>query len=177
MLSIEGERWLVSLGGFFGERMPQNHPEFLAYAQSLPVPDLYDVIRRSEPVSEVVHYRFAGSLRRHYERLKRFPEGLIVLGDAVCSFNPIYGQGMTVSAIEAELLDNSLLRAKANGGIDPDFARRWFKSIQPAINAAWVGGSLRTTAFPNSRASVHRVSEHCSGILSACTRRHTGTAM
>jgi 2-polyprenyl-6-methoxyphenol hydroxylase-like FAD-dependent oxidoreductase len=136
---IEGDRWLVGLQGFFDDPMPRDREDFQAYARSLAVPDLYEMIRDCEPLSEVKQYRFAGSLRHRYEQLSRLPEGLIVLGDAVCSFNPVYGQGMTVSALEAEILGGMLVRAKAEGGLSPDFARRWFKSIEPVIDAAWTG--------------------------------------
>jgi len=146
--AIEGNRWLVSLSGYFDEQLPRTHDEFLAFAQSLPVPDLYDLLRHSEPISEVVHYRFAGSVRHHYERLERFPEGLIVLGDAVCCFNPVYGQGMTVSAVEAEILDQALVGAKASGGIEPGFGQRWFRKIQPAVDAAWDSVLVEDYRFP-----------------------------
>jgi 2-polyprenyl-6-methoxyphenol hydroxylase-like FAD-dependent oxidoreductase len=136
---IEGDRWLVGLPGFFDEPMPQDHEAFLAYARSLAVPDLYEIIRGCEPLSEIKRYRFAGSLRRRYEQLDRLPEGLIVLGDAVCSFNPVYGQGMTVSALEAKSLGSMLEQAKAEGGLGPDFTWRWFKTIKPVIDAAWTG--------------------------------------
>ena len=148
LLPIEGSRWLVTLVSRFDEPTPQDHDAFVAFARSLPALRLYHVIRDLEPSSEIVHHRFAGSLWRHYEQLTRFPEGLLVLGDAVCSFNPVYGQGMTVSAIEAECLDRALTRARDAGGIDPAFAQRWFRTIQPVVDAAWSGASLEDYRFP-----------------------------
>jgi 2-polyprenyl-6-methoxyphenol hydroxylase-like FAD-dependent oxidoreductase len=148
IFAIEGDRWLVSLGGFFDEPVSNDHDEFLAYAQSLPVPDLHGAIRDGEPLSDLVHYRFAGSVRHRYERLRRFPNGLVVLGDAVCSFNPIYGQGMTVSAIEAEVLRHALSDARAKGGVGPDFGRQWFRSIQPTIDIAWDSVRVEDYRFP-----------------------------
>jgi 2-polyprenyl-6-methoxyphenol hydroxylase-like FAD-dependent oxidoreductase len=145
---IEGDQWLVTLPGFFDEPMPRDHDGFLAFAGSLAVPDLYDVIRECEPLSEIKRHRFVRSLRRHYERLERFPEGLIVIGDAVCSFNPVYGQGMTVSAIEAEALGQMLADARARGGIGLDFSQSWFSVIKPVIDAAWNGVRLEDLRFP-----------------------------
>ncbi|WP_084673860.1 NAD(P)/FAD-dependent oxidoreductase [Methylobacterium sp. WSM2598] len=148
LVPIEGGRWLVTLPSFFDEPSPQDHDAFLAFARSLAVPDLYDVIRTCEPMSEIKRYRFVGSLRRRYERLERFPEGLIVIGDAVCSFNPVYAQGMTVSVIEAEALNRTLACVARDGGIGPDFARRWFQTIKPAVDVAWNGISLEDLRFP-----------------------------
>jgi 2-polyprenyl-6-methoxyphenol hydroxylase-like FAD-dependent oxidoreductase len=145
---IEGDRWLVTLPGFSNEPMPQDHEAFLAYARSLAVPDLFETIRQCEPLSQIKHFRFAGSLRHRYERLAHFPEGLIVLGDAVCSFNPVYGQGMTVAAIEAEALGRMLAKAKDEGGLEPAFARRWFQTIKPIIDAAWRGVMLEDFRLP-----------------------------
>jgi 2-polyprenyl-6-methoxyphenol hydroxylase-like FAD-dependent oxidoreductase len=145
---IEGERWLVSLSAFFDEPVPRSHEEFLAFAQSLPTPELYETIRHSQPLSDVVHYHFTGSVRHRYERLRRLPAGLIVVGDAVCSFNPAYGQGMTVSAIEAEILHHALAKAKQKGSLGPGFGRRWFRSIQPVIDVAWDGVQVEDYRFP-----------------------------
>ena len=145
---IEGNRWLVTLPGLFDEPIPHDHATFLAYARSLAVPDLHDLIRGCEPLSAIKHYRFAGSLRRHYEQLDSPPEGLIALGDAVSSFNPVYGQGMTVSAIEAEMLGQMLGQARAEGGLRPDFARTWFHAIKPVVDAAWNGGLVEDLRLP-----------------------------
>ena len=145
---IEGDRWLVTLAGFFDEPMPEDHDAFLAFAQSLPTSVVHDALRDCEPVSEIKRHRFAGSLRRRYERLEHLPEGLIVIGDAVCSFNPVYGQGMTVSAVEAEALGHVLACTRREGGIGPDFARRWFRRIAPVIDVAWNGVSIEDLRFP-----------------------------
>jgi 2-polyprenyl-6-methoxyphenol hydroxylase-like FAD-dependent oxidoreductase len=148
LFPIEGGRWLVTLVGFFGEPMPRDHDSFLAFARSLPVLDVDEAIRGAEPVGGISSYRYAGNFRYRYERLDRFPEGLVVIGDAVCSFNPIYGQGMTVAAFEAELLGKELGRLRHQGGIDPAFGRRWFRSLAPLIDAAWNGVSLEDLRFP-----------------------------
>jgi 2-polyprenyl-6-methoxyphenol hydroxylase-like FAD-dependent oxidoreductase len=128
--------------------MPQDHNAFLAYARSLAVPDIYETIRNGEPLSEIKRFRFIGSLRRRYERLEHVPEGLIAMGDAVCSFNPVYGQGMTVGAIEAEALSRAVTEARVEGGIGPDFGRRWFQTIRPVVDAAWNGVRLEDFRFP-----------------------------
>ena len=70
------------------------------------------------------------------------------MGDAVCSFNPVYGQGMTVGAIEAEALSRAVTEARVEGGIGPDFGRRWFQTIRPVVDAAWNGVRLEDFRFP-----------------------------
>ena len=151
VLPIERDLWLVSLAGYFDEQMPSNHLEFLEFARSLATPELYEALRPQEPMSDVAPHAFPGSQRRRYERLKNLPSELIVLGDALCSFNPVYGQGMTVSALEAEALDDALCVAKAEVEIGPHFARRWFASTKAVVDAAWDGVSIEDFRHPELR--------------------------
>lgn len=100
----------LSLTGILGDHPPTDPDAFLEYTRSLPIPDIYEAIRDAEPTSDPVAFAFPASIWRHYERLGRFPERLLVIGDAVASFNPVYGQGMTVAAMEAMELRRHLRR-------------------------------------------------------------------
>jgi 2-polyprenyl-6-methoxyphenol hydroxylase-like FAD-dependent oxidoreductase len=139
LLLVEGDRWMVTLGGMLGDYPPTDPDGFLAFARSLRFPDLYEAIRDGEPLDAPVGFRFPASVQHRYERLARFPDGLLVLGDAVCSFNPIYGQGMSVAAVEALALRRHLQRGTA-----PQ-PRRWFRELARVVDVPWdiaVGGDL-----------------------------------
>ncbi len=140
MLAQEGERWLVTLAGYFGDHAPATEAGFLAFAQSLATADVYDVIKDAEPLSDFATYKYAANQRRRYERLTRFPEGLLVFGDAICSFNPAYGQGMSSAALQAVELRKELTSGRV------DLAPRFFKSAARVIDNPWdiaVGGDLK----------------------------------
>ena len=147
------DRWIVSIGGFFGDHAPDDELLFAAYAGSLPTPEIYNIVADAEPLSDFVSYRYPANLRRRYERLTDFPSGYLVIGDAVCSFNPVYGQGMTVAAQEAALLQQCLEHG------DTDLARRFFAAATDAIDIPWdiaVGNDLRHPKVQGARSAKMR---------------------
>jgi 2-polyprenyl-6-methoxyphenol hydroxylase-like FAD-dependent oxidoreductase len=130
---IDGNRWIVTLAGWHGRHASTNEQEFEAFAKSLAIKDVYELMQKCKPVSDIVMYKYPGNVRRHYEKLKHFPAGYLVLGDAVCSFNPIYGQGMTSAALQAKKLDELLFSGISDKLLAPSF----FKSISKIIDIPW----------------------------------------
>ena len=132
MFPVEGDRWILTLGGWHGDHAPTDDAGYLAYARSLPSPDIYNIISHAEPLSDVIVHKLPSSLRRHYVGLRRFPEGFLVLGDAIASFNPVYGQGMTSATLQACQLDQVLAgrrRAATLDGMWKEFFRRAAKVV------------------------------------------------
>ena len=144
---LEGERWMATLGGWTGDHPPTDEPGFLEYARSLPTQDIYQIISRAEPLSDIVIHKMPANLRRHYEKMKQFPKGYLVMGDAVSSFNPAYGQGMTVSAMEAELLEECLHKAPSPSHLD-NLAPAFFKEAAKIVEGAWSLAVREDFRFP-----------------------------
>jgi 2-polyprenyl-6-methoxyphenol hydroxylase-like FAD-dependent oxidoreductase len=140
IMAQEGQRWIVSLRGYLGDRAPTDEEGFLEFARSLQRPDVYQVIREAEKLSPLMPYRFSTNLRRHYAELDRFPPGFLVYGDAICSFSPVYGQGMTAAVMESFALRQCLAAGTDN------IARRFFRAADCLIDTPWqiaVGSNLQ----------------------------------
>lgn len=153
LLTQEGERWILTMAGYLGTKAPLDHAGLLEYVRGMAVPDLYERIRDAEPLGEPVAYKIPSNLRRRYEKLRRFPAGYLVVGDALCSFNPIYAQGMSVAALEAEALGACLGQGEAR------LAERFFKRAAAIIDIPWstaVGNDLRFPEIAGPRTPMTR---------------------
>jgi 2-polyprenyl-6-methoxyphenol hydroxylase-like FAD-dependent oxidoreductase len=136
LLPIEDGRWMLTLVGWFGDHPPAADAPFLAWAKSLAVTDLYEAVKDAEPVSDVALHRFPSNRRRHFERVPALPDGLAVLGDAACSFNPVYAQGMATGALGASALD--VLLAEEGGSTRAGFSRRFQARLARVTDSPWL---------------------------------------
>lgn len=149
-------QWLVTLGGVFGDYPPTDPAGFLEFARSLPQPELYQMIKDLEPVGAIQTYKLPSNLRRCYERMSRFPEGLVVLGDALCSFNPIYGQGMTTAALDGLALGRCLEEQRRNhpNGELTGLSRRFRKEAAAVIANPWLMATAEDMRYPELNAQA-----------------------
>lgn len=142
MLPVEGNRWMLGLGGRYDEKPPADWDGFLTYTRSLRTPTVYKAIRNAKRSSEITRFGFRASCWRHFERLEKFPRALLPFGDAICRFNPIYGQGMSVAALEADAL-HGLLRARSTeSGGDEILAREFFTEAEKLIDTPWSAAAI-----------------------------------
>ena len=132
LFPIEDDRWVVTAGGWAGDYPPADEQGYLEFIRSLPVPDIYNIITQATPLSDIITYRFPSSLRRHYENLKKFPARYLVMGDAIASFNPVYGQGMSSAAMQAQVLNDVLDQEHADG-----LWQSYFQKIAEVIDQPW----------------------------------------
>lgn len=150
ILPIEGNRWICTLYGMHGDHPPCDEAEWLAFAKSLPVPDMYEALRQAEPLTEITRYGYRASQRRYYEKLRRFPSGLLVLGDAICSFNPIYGQGMSAASMYADVLSQCLQERTASGWSLGDLWKTFFPCAARVADVPWQLATGEDFRFPET---------------------------
>lgn len=142
---IEDNQWLVTLFGVHGDHPPANREGFLDFADGLPFGPIADLLREREwTTEEIARYPFPASQWRRYDRLDRFPDGLVVTGDAIASFNPIYGQGMSAAALDALQLHHTISNGSA------DIGRRFFERTSDHLDVVWQTAANPDFAFEST---------------------------
>ncbi|MFE9770590.1 FAD-binding protein [Streptomyces sp. NPDC005931] len=165
VMPIEDGRWMVSLGGSRGGEPPSDPEGFLRYALELPDPVVGRLISGAEPLTGVHVSRSTSNVRRYPEKAPHWPEGLVVLGDALAAFNPAYGQGMSVAAFGARVLAAELERG---GPTAPGLARRVLRGAARSVDAAWSMAVTLDLLYPGVRGGRPGVADR---LVTACTRR------
>lgn len=147
--AVEDGRWMVTMTGVGDDQPPTDEEAFLAYAASLPVPGFADMLRAAERLTPIRGFRRTRNHRRHFEKMARWPENFFVLGDAACSVNPVYGQGMTAAALGARALDSCLARR----GSEPTVAHRFQRELAQAVDTIWLLATSADHRMPTVESS------------------------
>jgi 2-polyprenyl-6-methoxyphenol hydroxylase-like FAD-dependent oxidoreductase len=142
ILGAERDRWIITLAGCLRDYPPTDLIGWKEFARSLPTSDTFDLVKDREPIAPIASYRFPANRRCHYDELANFPQGYLVIGDAICSFNPVYGQGMSVAIAEAHALDRCL------GNGDADLAKRFFRDVARIVESPWAIATGEDYRYP-----------------------------
>ncbi len=139
ILPLEGNRWHVTLMGIQGDYPPTDEEGFMAFLRSLPTDKIYQTLKEARPQGNIIGYRKAENRLYHYDRLPRYLERFVVLGDAVYALNPIYGQGMTVATMGSQALGRSLQACGGSGDAAAltGLARQFQKELRKVIEGPW----------------------------------------
>jgi 2-polyprenyl-6-methoxyphenol hydroxylase-like FAD-dependent oxidoreductase len=154
---VENGLWGVTLVGAMRDYPPTDEEGFMAFARTLNSPELYEAIKDAEPVTPIYGYQRTANVWRHYEKFARWPEAFVVMGDAACAFNPVYGQGMTVSAMGAMALGDCI-RERGIGG--KGMAQRFQKRLAKTLETPWVMATGEDFRYPTTEGSKPSVMNH-----------------
>ena len=146
VMPIEGDRWIATIAAGYGASAPTDEEGFRAAAATLPAPELDTLLRGMGDLGPVATHRLISSKRRRYEKLKDVPAGFLALGDSVCSFNPIYGQGMSSAVLQAVAL-GECLAAYGNGG---ELVKAFYRRAAKVIATPWQIAVGADFAYPES---------------------------
>lgn len=151
LFPMENNRWILSAAGRFGEYPPDDHDGFMDYLQNLRTPTVYNAVRNAKRLGDIARFRFPESVYRHYEQLPSFPHGLLPLGDSICRFNPVYGQGMSVAAQEAQALGRLLTARAAESDPLDGLAAPFFAKAAELIETPWAMAAMPDFIYPDTR--------------------------
>lgn len=166
VIPIEDDQWEVIVQGVHGDDAPTEPAPFRQFVNSLPVSEFSQLLSEQTWIShDIDHYPFPSSRRHRYDELEKFPEGLVVTGDAIASFNPIYGQGMSVAALEAVQLHHTLA-----AGLD-NVAPRFFDRASNVVDAVWGMAVGADFAFPQTSGPKRRGTDMMNWYLERLLRQ------
>jgi 2-polyprenyl-6-methoxyphenol hydroxylase-like FAD-dependent oxidoreductase len=152
MHPIEDDQWIMAFCGRGAAKPPAGWEPLLDYAGRLPQPTIRDCMRLSTPVGEPKVYNFLAAVRRRFDRARFHPNGLLVVGDAVCSFNPLYGQGMSIAALEAGILEGLLAGANEEASEWREALwRGFYAQIAPILDKAWGQSFALDGLYPETK--------------------------
>jgi len=167
MFFVEGNKAVITLQGTNKDYPPTDDEGYLAFAKSLQAPYFYDFIKQATPISPIYGYQRTQNRIRHYEKLVNRPENLVVMGDAFCAFNPIYGQGMTTGALETIALREQLKRYSVKHL--EGFAANFQTAISKVIQSPWMMATSEDLRYPGTEGDeptlMIRIMQHYSGWL------------
>ena len=164
LLPIDHERWILTVFGYNGEHPTPESESILPFLKNLPVPDLYETLADAKPLSEPIRFNYPQEIRQRFDRLERFPGGFLLMGDAMCSVDPVFGQGMTLSCKEALALDK-LLGANLSASA---LRRKFFAACQNIIEVPWLitmSEALRFKKTPGNRSLIIRFLQWYTGYI------------
>jgi 2-polyprenyl-6-methoxyphenol hydroxylase-like FAD-dependent oxidoreductase len=148
----EGDRMIAAIGSRGrGTPLPNEYEGMLAVAEQLPHPAAFEALRDADPLTPVARFGFPASVHRHYERLARVPDGFLCIGDAICSFNPVWGQGMSVAALEVAALQRLLAARAAEGASLAGLPGAFYREAARVIAVAWQFSVMPDFAYDSTR--------------------------
>lgn len=179
MFPIGDDLWVTTLMGYGGEAAPTDLPGFLTYARSLAAPHVTEALESAEPAGEIHRIRIPRQVRRRYEGLRRLPGGLLPLGDALCAFDPVFGQGMTAAALEARELARLLARRRLRSGAAKRLPRAFLRRAARILDRPWsvvTGEAFRLPHLASRRPLPARLLHRYGERLAAVAAHDTAVA-
>ncbi|HHT7154863.1 glutamate synthase [Bacillus thuringiensis serovar andalousiensis] len=132
--TIEDNRYFVTFSGYANEKAPQTDDEFYDFAENLSISNVTDFLNKAEGITDIKTYKIPYQVRRRFDLVNNVPEGLLVIGDAQCRFDPVFGQGVSVAAMEAHQLQLLLHDRKQ---LDKTFTQQFYKKAATIIETPW----------------------------------------
>lgn len=155
VIPVEGSKWMVTAAGYSGDHPPTSPDAFLEFLRTLSQPEIFNKLKDATILGSLKQFKFSAGTRKHYEKSNLVNKGLLAIGDAICSANPFFGQGIAVAAQEAKVLQKSL---KQYGPIVSDWpeaaSNSYYKKISKILDISWglaIGEDLKYPSTTGKR--------------------------